>query len=172
LKILPTGFFEERKTKIWCYSKKWGQNVANTSKYPTPITWPCNFLENALKFWPLLATYIWKFLKLYFLKIKNPKLMQLWKMGSKCHKQIEMPQFNHTAIIFSDFSRILKIFGPSSYWNLKISPTRFSFEKEKPKTDAALEQGPKCCKHIKIPQSNHMAIISSNFSRILWNFGP
>jgi len=40
-------------------------------------------------------------------------------------------------------------------------------KKKKPKTDAALEQGPKCCKYIKIPQSNHMAIISSNFSRIL-----
>jgi hypothetical protein len=35
--------------------------------------------------------------------------MQLWKMGSKCHKQIEMPQFNYMANIFLTFQKFFKI---------------------------------------------------------------
>jgi hypothetical protein len=37
--------------------------------------------------------------------------------------------------------------GGASYRNLKISPTRFNFEKEKPKTDASLK------KRAKLPQT-------------------
>jgi hypothetical protein len=93
-------------------------------------------------------------------------------MQLKCHKQIEMPQFNHMANIFLTFQEFFKILAQVATKIWKSLQLDLILKKKNPKTHATLEQGPKCCKHIKIPHSNNLAIISSNFSRILWKFGP
>jgi len=98
--------------------------------------------------------------------------MQLWKMGSKCHKQIEMPQFIHMANIFLTFQEFFKILAQVATKNWKSLQLDLILKKKNPKLMQLRNRGQKCCKHIKIPQSTHMAIISSNFSRILWKFGP
>jgi hypothetical protein len=54
---------------------KRGQNVTNTLENPNGITWQYFFsiLKNALKVWPLVATYIWKHHRENLKQNKGPK---------------------------------------------------------------------------------------------------
>ncbi len=60
------------------------------------------------------------------------------------------------AIFFSDLKIKNKILDPCMYLHLKTPSIAF-FEEKKPKIDT---KRPKCHKHVKIPQFDHMAICS------------